>query len=104
MGSADLVLFSWIANGGTPFYLKPHERVNTILTYFARLSAPRAKPDVVRRVHSGTRQRARAVVRSRSGPIAHHLSPIVKNVALVKTATAEAAVWAEAERMDELSE
>ena len=38
----------------------------------------------MRRLRSATRQRARAVVRSRSGPIAHHLSPIRGNVCFSK--------------------
>ena len=46
------IFFSWdlvwivqgfglqIANGGTPLYLNPHARVNTILTHFLRLATP----------------------------------------------------------------
>ena len=52
--------------------------------------------DVVRRLRSATRQRARAVVRSRTGPIAHYLSPIATMFALAKTVTVWAAVWDEA--------
>jgi len=60
--------------------------------------------DVVRPLHSAMRQRARTVVRSRSEPIAHHLSPIAKKLRLVKIATVSAAVWGEAERTGELLE
>ena len=41
--------------------------------------------DVVRPLHSAMRQRARAAVRSRSGPIAHQLSPIAKIFALANS-------------------
>ena len=66
-------------NGGTPFYLNRQERVNTILT-FPRTAIPRGD-DVVRRLRSARWQPACAPVRSRSGPIAHHLSPIAKILA-----------------------
>jgi hypothetical protein len=95
--------FYQIATVEHPFYLNRRKRVNTILTHFLRLRATR-KSDVGKSLRSAMRRLARAVMRSRSGTGAHHLSPIVKNVALVKTATAEAAVLGEAEQTDELSE
>jgi hypothetical protein len=33
-------LISLGSNSGTPFYLNPHARVNTILTHFLRLPTP----------------------------------------------------------------
>ena len=52
----------------------------------------------MRRLRSATQQRARAMVRSRSGAIAYHLSPIATIFALARTTTVSAAVW------DEVSE
>ena len=64
-GFPDLVIFLG-CNGGRPFYLKPHERVNTILTHLLRL-APLARPGVVRRLRSVHAQ----PWRTRSEAIAH---------------------------------
>ena len=50
----------------------------------------------MRPLHSAMRQRARAVVRSRSGPIAHHLSPIAKILAPASVSMVSAAAWDEA--------
>ena len=61
-------------------YLNPHARVNTILTHSCDC-ARHARSDVVRPLHSALRQRARAGVRSRSGSIPQHLSPIAKILA-----------------------
>jgi hypothetical protein len=98
-----VILTSLGSKSGTPFYLKHRNRVNAILTHILRRPTP-AGSDVVRRLHSAMRQRARAVVRSRSGTDPHPLSPIAKKLRLVKIATVSAAVWGEAERTDELLE
>ena len=49
--------------------------------------------DVVRPLHSAMRLRARAVMRSRLGPFANHLSPIATMFTLTKTAMASAEAW-----------
>ena len=90
-----LILTSLGSKSGTPFYLNRRNRVNTILTHFLR--RPRhAGSDVVRPLHSAMRQRARAVMRSRSGPIPHHLSPIAKILAPASDSMVSVAAWGEA--------
>ena len=50
----------------------------------------------MRRLQSAMWQRARAVMRSRSGTDPHHLSPIVKILAPASVATVSAEAWDEA--------
>ena len=58
--SLPVILISLGSKTETPFYRISDTRVNTILTHFR--DCPRhAGSDVVRRLHSATRQRARAV-------------------------------------------
>ena len=100
MDSVDwLFLYRW-----NSLLLKPHERVNTILTHFLRLrrhaTTGRRESDCTARL----RQRARAVVRSRSGSIPHHLSPIATMSWLRPSAfTVSAPVWDEASELAQIS-
>jgi hypothetical protein len=55
-----LVIF-WVANCGTPLYLNPYARVNTILTHFLRPPPPRA---IGRRETTTTQRDAAAWTRS----------------------------------------
>ena len=76
-------------------YLKPHERVNTILTHFLRLT-PLARPGVVRRLRSATGSVHAQPQRTRSEAIAHHPSWVATIFALAKDITVSAEVWDEA--------
>ena len=50
----------------------------------------------MRRLHSAMRQRARAVMRSRSGTDPHPLSPIAKILLRASLSTVSVAAWDEA--------
>ena len=54
-------------NGGTPLYLNPDARVNTILTHFGRVPTPREIPRRETTAQRDGGSRARAMARSRSG-------------------------------------
>jgi hypothetical protein len=89
--SLPLILTSLGSKSGTPFYPNHRNRVNPILTHFLRLPTPRgigcretiAQRDATACTPSGAKS-------SVTDP--HHLSPIAKNVALAKIATAVAEV------------
>jgi hypothetical protein len=88
----------------TPLYLNPHARVNTILTHFLRLPTPRG---IERRETTAQRDAAactRNGAKSIQGPIAHHLSPIVKILAPVSVPTVSAEAWDEASVLPQFSE
>ena len=83
-------------NGGTPLYLNPDARVNTILTHFRRVPTPCETPR-----RETTAQRDGGSVRAQwcevgQGPIAHHLQPSASILALASVATVLAGVWDEA--------
>ena len=83
------------SNSGTPLYLNPQERVNTILTHFLRLPTPRGtgrrKTTAQRDAAACTRSDAKSVRTDRSSPVADR-----ENLALAKIATVSAAAWDEA--------
>jgi hypothetical protein len=81
-------------SGGRPLYLKPHQRVNTILIVggTAPVSANKCRQTTAKRDGRVRTQRHR----TRSGLIAHHSSPVATMFALAKTITVLAAPLGEA--------
>ena len=67
-------LISLGSNSGTPFYLNPHARVNTILTHFLRLPTARGigrrETTAQRDAAACTRSGAKSVRTDRSSPVA----------------------------------
>ena len=88
-------LISLGSNSGTPLYLNPQARVNTILTHFLRLfpaGRDRTSPDhCTARCGSVHAQRCEAG----QGPIARQLSPIAK-ISLSRIPMVSVAAWDEA--------
>ena len=96
-------LISLGSNSGTPFYLNPQARVNTILTHFLRLPTPRG---IGRRETTAQRDAAgcaRSGSKSVEGPIAHHLSPIAKILASASVSMVSAEAWDEASDLAQFS-
>lgn len=78
-------------SGGTPLYLNPDARVNTILTHFSAS----AHPDLVRRLHNAMASACAQWCEVGQGPIAHYLQPIARILAPASVATVLARVWDE---------
>ena len=97
-----VVNFPWF-HSGTPLYLNPQARVNTILTHFLRLRTPRG----IGRRETAAQRDAAACTRNgaksaRTDP--HHLSPIVKILAPASVPTVSAEGWDEAWVLPQFSE
>jgi len=80
-------LYGWLiplgCNAGTPFYLNRQERVNTIRLFLA--IAHYAGHDVVNDCAARRGSVHAQWGDDRSGPIAHHLSPMATMLALATT-------------------
>ena len=83
-------------NGGTPLYLNPDARVNTILTHLGECQPPREIPRRETTAQRDGGSRARAMARSRSGTDRSSPAAERENLDPASVATVLARVWDEA--------